>query len=379
MDNKKRKILIIYATAGIGHKKASLAIKAAFDEIAPGNAEATLIDSLDYTTRFFKWVYLEFYLVMVNKLSSIWGFLYYLTDNKYADAFIMYLRWFNNWIYAKKLREYLIETDPDVIISTHFFASEVIADMKKNGKLASRLVTVVTDYRLHSWWVADHTDIYVVGSEDARQDLLQWSTPESKIKVLGIPVEPVFSRQADRLKTAQKLGLDKDKFTVLVVGGGFGVGPIEDIVKAMVCYPNIQIVVICGHNEKLIERVKKINVEAGGCVKPVGFVDNVYDFMTASDVLISKAGGITVSESLAKELPMIVIAPIPGQETRNSAFLMTHNAAVRVDTATEVRQAIEDLMAHPEKLERIKESIRSIRRPNASYDIAKLALELARE
>src|SRR3989338_1814577 len=147
------KILIVYATAGTGHKKAALAIKEALREIAPQDVQVSIIDSLDYTNVFFKWSYLKIYLLMVNKLPHLWGFLYYLTDNFCFNRAIMHLRRFNNWLNSKRLVEHLLSSKPDCIVSTHFFTSEVISNLKKRGLLKSRLITVVTDYRLHSWWI----------------------------------------------------------------------------------------------------------------------------------------------------------------------------------------------------------------------------------
>ena len=179
-----KKILIAYATAGIGHKKASLAVKAALDEIAPKDAEVRIIDSLDYTNPFFKWAYLQSYLFMVNQTPTFWGLLYYLTDNPLVNLAVSKARRLNNWANSKKLREYLLSWKPDVIISTHFFAGEVISEMKEKSQLDSRLIIVVTDYRLHSWWIDKKTDIYVVAGEDSKRDLIKWNVPEAKVCLL---------------------------------------------------------------------------------------------------------------------------------------------------------------------------------------------------
>lgn len=370
-----KKILIVYATAGIGHKKASMAVKEAFDEMAPKDAEVTLIDALDYTNDFFRWSYLQAYLLMVNKLPTLWGLSYYFTDNRYVDIIVSALRRINNWFNSGKLVQYIKDSKPDVVISTHFLPSEVISDLKEVGETQARLVTVVTDYRLHSWWVCDFTDTYVVASQEAKNDLIGWKVDPSKIKVLGIPVEPVFTKTMDKDKTLEKLGLKKDIFTVLVVGGGFGVGPIEEIVKSVdeVSRP-IQIVTICGHNEELVGKLNALKPKLKSHLTVTGFADNVYEYMEASDILISKSGGITVSESLAKEIPMVIISPILGQETRNSDFLIGNGAAMKIAKPSELKALIEDLLSHPEKLTNMKEAIRKVRKPYACYDVVKLVL-----
>jgi len=371
-----KKILIIYATAGIGHKKAAIAVKKALDEIGAKDTEVTLIDSLDYTNDFFKWSYLQAYLTMVNKLPTFWGISYHLTDNFYVNLIVSKIRRISNWMNSKKLIEYLKKTEPDVIISTHFFASEVIADLKESGSIKARLITVVTDYRLHSWWIGEGTDVYVVASEEAKLDLLKWKVDTARIKVMGIPVEPVFSKKLDRCSIFDKAGLKDGVFTVLVIGGGFGVGPIEAIVKSIGGMAGIQIVVVCGHNEELVKKIEALKSEFPTAIKVLGFIDNVYEYMEIANILISKSGGITVSESLAKDLPMIVIAPIIGQETRNADFMVKNKAAFRINNTSELRSIIEPLVKDPKSMDSMKKAIDLIKKPMACYDVAKLAMDM---
>ncbi len=373
-----KKILIAYATAGIGHKKAALAVKAALDEMALNDVEIKLIDALDYTSPFFKWSYLQLYLFMVNKTPTLWGLSYFVTDNPIANLLISKFRRLNNWINSKKLIELIESWKPDVIISTHFFASEVVGDMKKRDNLGSKLITVVTDYRSHSWWIADKTDVYVVASEDTKADLIRWNVEESRIKVLGIPVEPVFSKPVDGKAILDKAGLLDDRLTILVIGGGFGVGPIEAIVKTIdsISRP-LQIIAICGHNEELVKKLEELKAGFKDKMIVMGFVNNVYEYMEIADLLISKSGGITVSESLAKELPMVVIAPIIGQETRNCSFIVKHGTAIKVDRIDGLKEALEKLTAHPERLVEMRARIQKIKKPSACYDVAKLAIEMS--
>ncbi|MCX5668054.1 MAG: glycosyltransferase [Candidatus Omnitrophica bacterium] len=371
-----KKVLIVYATAGIGHKKAAMAVKEAYDEMKLPGTEVTLIDALDYTNDFFKWSYLQAYLLMVNKLPTLWGLLYYLTDIPFIDLFVSVVRRISNWANSKRLVNYILDTKPDVIISTHFFASEVIADLKHKSLMLSRLVTIVTDYRLHAWWVCEGTDAYIVASDDTRRDLEGRKVDPAKIKVMGIPIEPVFSKPLDKPKIFKETGLRDDLFTILVVGGGFGMGPIEGIVRVIAEIPReLQTVVVCGHNEELAQKIQSLKDEYKLNMKVLGFIDNVYEYMDISDTLISKSGGITVSESLAKEIPLVVISPILGQETGNSAFLVRNNAAVKVKRLDDLKAALEGLISDPVKLDKMKEAIKRIEKPNAAYDVAKFAYE----
>jgi len=375
MVNKK--ILVVYATAGIGHKKASIAVKKAYEEMNLPGAEVTMIDALDYTNDYFRWSYLQAYLLMVNKLPTFWGLSYYLTDNPFVDLFVSGLRRLNNWANSKKLVKFILDMKPDVVISTHFFASEVIGDMKSKGVTNTKLVTVITDFRVHAWWIAEGTDRYVVASDDVRLQLEKRRIDPAIIKVMGIPVEPIFSKQLDRKKIFDTTGLKDDLFTILVIGGGFGVGPIEGIVKVMSeIKKNLQGVVVCGRNEELVKNIEKLRDELKLNIKVTGFIDNVYEYMEISDVLISKSGGITVSESLAKDIPMAIISPIIGQETANCNFLIKNKAAVKVGRLEELKGTLEGLIDNPMKLDSMRDSIKRIRKPNAAYDVARLAYEL---
>ncbi|OGW77873.1 MAG: hypothetical protein A3C51_06775 [Omnitrophica bacterium RIFCSPHIGHO2_02_FULL_46_20] len=375
----RKKILIIYATAGIGHKKASMAVKKAYDEMALPDVEVTLIDALDYTNDFFKWAYLQAYLLLVNKLPMFWALSYYLTDCPLVGLIVSKIRRLNNWANSKKLVKYLLDTKPNVILSTHFFASEVIADLKTQGMVNSKLITIITDYRTHSWWLGEGTDTYIVASEDAKRELECRKVDPSKIMVTGIPVEPIFSKPLDRAKIFKTTNLRDDLFTILVIGGGFGVGPIEAITRVIAQIPkDIQMVVVCGHNDELVKKMEKLKGDLKLNMKVLGFIDNVYEYMEIADILISKSGGITVSESLAKCVPMVIISPILGQETGNSNFLIKNGAAIKVKKLDDLKTALEDLLASPYKIEKMKDSIKAIRKPNAAYDAARIAYEYSK-
>jgi processive 1,2-diacylglycerol beta-glucosyltransferase len=373
-----KKILVSYATAGVGHKRAAISVMEALKELSPdGSADISMIDSLDYTNGFFRWTYLKGFTFLVNRLPVLWGLGYYVTDNVYVNAVLSKFSSLSNWINSIKLRKYLIELQPDVIISTHFYLSEVVSQLRRVKALNSRLITVVTDYVIHAWWVNPETDMYVVGSEHARQDLLRWKTDPGKIEVVGIPVAPIFCKKLDRKIIMDSIGIRDDVMTVLVLGGGYGIGPIEGIVKAIdsVQIP-VQIIAVCGFNSKLEGRLKLLRPNLKNEMKVFGYVNNVYEYMEAADLMISKSGGITTAESLSKDLPMLVIAPIIGQETRNCDFMTSEGAAMKINSLSGIKSAIEDIAAHPEILSKMKKAIRNIRRPSASYDIAQIALEM---
>ncbi len=371
-----KKVLIIYATAGIGHAKAAFAIKKAFDEMGLEGVETTLIDSLDYMTGFFRKTYLASYLHAIQHASKAWGFSYCATNNRYIYPFISIVRRYFNWLHSRRFVKFLLGYRPDVVISTHFLANEVISRLKGKGLLATKLITVITDYRFHTFWGARHVDFYVTGSREAQDDLGRIGVRGERVKVLGIPVEPVFTKHLDRSAISNACGLEKGRLTVLIVGGGFGIGPIEEIVKSLDAMGhNVQAIVICGYNEPLR---KKIELLKGHIAMPLvvyGFVNTMHELMEVSDCLVSKSGGLTATEALVKGLPMVIISPIPGQESRNSDVLVSRGAAIRIEGPSEIEGAIRRFVLNPRELDKMKASIRTIARPRAAFDIAKLALE----
>lgn len=383
MPGAGKKILIVYATAGIGHAKAAFAVRKAFDD--PGlreslpDVEITLIDSLDHTTPFFKRSYLNTYLLLVKKLVWVWGALYRLANIPLFDRMVRKMRRLNNSIFCGKFVAYLLSEKPDIIISTHFLANEVVSNLKERGLLSSRLMSVVTDYRAHAFWFAKGIDAYIVGSEDAGEDLVKWGAARSAIKVFGIPVEPEFVRDepADKDKARRSLGIAERKFTILLVGGGFGVGPIEKILGIVGHWKGpLQVAVICGYNKVLLERVRLLKAGTEIDIYEFGFVKNMHEFMEAADVLISKSGGITVSEALAKELPMLVVAPIPGQESGNCDYLVRKGASLRIRDLGNLIDVLKSFVENPERVDALKDKIRKIRRPNALFDIARYAVDM---
>ncbi len=368
------KILISHASAGVGHSKAAFAIKKAFDEMRPFGVSVDVIDSLDYMTSHFKSSYVSYYLLMIRRLANVWGAFYFFTDNFYMNAIVSRIRRYVNWLHSKRFVKFLLKTRPDVVISTHFLATEIISNLKSKGLLKARLITVLTDYRLHAFWVAKYVDIYIVGSEEARGDLAGFGISPSKVMVLGIPVEPVFARGLDKKAALERLKLRTDCLNFLIIGGGFGVGPIEEIVKILDEVGGaVQALAVCGYNDSL---KKKLEALKSGLKIPLvvyGFIDNVHELMRVSDLMISKSGGLTVTEALATTLPMAILSPIPGQESKNSDFLVRNSAAIRVMSLHELKGVISGFVKDPKELNKMRGAIEKIARPKAAYDIARLA------
>ncbi|MBN1353054.1 MAG: glycosyltransferase [Candidatus Omnitrophica bacterium] len=368
MHGDKKKIVIFYATAGIGHKKAAMAIKDAF--YGMNRKDVLFEDVLDYTNTFFKSSYNSVYLFLIRYLPTIWGLCYYLLDNRFVYAALRPLRRLVNRINSGPLVRFLLNKRPDAVICTHFMSVEVVSYLKKKGVLKTRLVSVITDYKAHRFWLSDYVDDYIAGADYTKEDLIRRGVPAQKILTFGIPCAGRFSTSHDADRIKSQIGLLKDKNTIFVLGGGFGIGPIRSIAYHMDrLKEDFQCIVVCGYNTKLYNEISKMAQSSAHTFKVYGFVDNVDELMAVSDLLISKPGGITVTEALASALPMIVINPIPGQEMRNYKFLERYNAALKAKSPKETVEIIKGLLVSG-KLGALKENIKKIRQVNSAERIA---------
>ena len=373
-----KKILIIYASAGDGHKKAAEALYRQFQDVA-SDAEVVFIDSLNYTTRFFKFFYKRIYIILIKYIPWLWGCFYYMLNNRFFFLVAKPFRILVNKANSKKLINFLIKEQFDIIISTHFFAPEVISRFKGRHPLSALLINVVTDFKAHLYWIAKHVDRYVVAAESVRQGFVNQGVDVEKIVVSGIPVRKRFSIPVSREKAREALNLPPDKFTILVMGGGLGVGPIKEVVSNLQRLDfDCQIIVVCGHNNLL---VRDLEAMANTFIKKThikGFCHNIDMLMAASEVMVSKAGGITVSESLARGLPIICIKPIPGQESGNAEFLSDHKVGFWLKNHLEINNTIKKLFYSTHDTEELRSEILSLARPDSAKEIADLAIGMIR-
>ncbi len=373
-----KKILIVYASAGDGHKKAAEAIYKQFPDI-PSGAEVVFIDSLNYTTRFFKFFYRRIYIILIKYLPWLWGFFYHTLNNRFFFLLASPFRALTNTLNSKKLIDFLLKEQFDIIISTHFFAPEVISRFKEKSALPALLINVVTDFKAHLYWIAKNIDKYVVASESVRQGFVDRGVAFERISVLGVPVRKGFSIPVSKEAARKELNLLADKFTILVMGGGLGVGPIKEVVSDLQRIGfDCQIIVVCGHNKLLAGKLEAMAVNFVKKTYVKGFYHNIDMLMAASEIMISKAGGVTVSESLAKGLPLICIKPIPGQESGNAEFLFNHNIGFRLKNHGEINDTISKFFYSADGAGNLRKKIKNLAKPNSAKEIAELAMEMIR-
>ena len=363
------KVIIAYASAGAGHLKAAEAINNCFKQKYP-EAEVKLVDILEKSTPFFKYSYIWFYTFMVRHAFFLWGLLFALSERGPLRIIVRKLSSFSHAVNTRSFAEFLRKEDPDAVISTHFAPPEIAAHLKKNGQIRSKLITVITDFGVHPFWLCKDTDLYIGASEFTKKQLMREGVAEDKIKICGIPVDAKFLKSHDREGLCKTIGIDKDIFTALIMTGSFGIGPIEEIVEAL-C-KDVQLLVVCANNKRLSE---KLNQRKLPQVKAFGFVNNAEELMAVSDCIITKPGGLSTSETLVMELAPIFISAIPGQEMGNVRALASCGIGVKLEDVSKIKKAVLEYRDFPEKLLEVKERIRRIRKPFAAEEICDVVRE----
>ncbi len=351
------RLLILAASAGAGHNRAAEALKAACAEYHPQVA-VDWADALKYTPRLFRRFYEQSYLWMASHAPTLYGLMYKLTGKKVRPKADRLVKSYDRMSYTRLIK-FVDKFRPDAVIATHFLAPNVITAHARHIPV----YTVVTDYDVHPAWFNPAAKGYFVPIDEVKVQLARMGYPEDRIRVTGIPIHPIFSKPHGDARKA--LGLRSDLPVVLFMSGGFGVGDMETAVERLNRIEReYQLVVICGKNEALRRKVARFK-----SARVHGFVKNIQVFMEASDLAITKAGGLTVSECLAKGAPMIIYSPIPGQEERNCDYLLERGAAVKAKGIEVLDYKVAQLLAAPERLVRMKEAATAAARPFAARDI----------
>jgi processive 1,2-diacylglycerol beta-glucosyltransferase len=364
------RVLVLSASAGAGHLRAADAIEKAL-RIRGLASEVEHLDVLRYTNNVFRHLYSKAYLDLVNKAPEVLGWIYDHLDvpGRNEQLRLAFDR-LNTGPFIKFLNRY----QPDVAICTHFLPSEIISWLKSERRVKVMNAVVVTDLDVHAMWLCRNCEHYFVALEETRVHLLALGVPESRVTVSGIPIDPVFVDPKDQTAMRRKHGLDEDLFTILVSAGGFGVGPVEHIIQALLGLSRpAQVVVVCGRNEELRARlvgaVRRLSKTSAVEFKLLGFTTEMDELMAAADLYVGKPGGLTTSEALARGLPMVVINPIPGQEERNSDHLLEQGIAIRCNNLPALAYKIERLIEEPGKLVLMRGNALALGRPQAAFTI----------
>ena len=371
------KILILYVEAGHGHRKVAEAIGEEIEFRNLPDVQVEILDALEKTNWLFRKTYPQVYFQLVLWAPWLWGFFFYLTNLKWIYAFLAPLRFLWNRLQSQKLRAYLREKRFDYILFTHFFPAEVCASAKIRGEIEAELITVVTDVIPHQVWQNPGVDEYWVMAEESAQTLIRQGVSPVQIHSHGIPISKKFLEQCNRYELKMKFGLKSDELTILFTSGSFGIGPTEATLDSFAEFGDrIQALVVCGKNEHLYSRLNQRKFSFP--VILFGFIDNMHEIMSVADLLIAKPGGATMCESLAKGIPMIISAAIPGQESYNANWLIRHQAAFQIKSVSEIKHLVSKILTQPQIIESTRKSIQQIAKPFAARDLADFLLNRSR-
>lgn len=394
------KVLILSASTGGGHMTASAAVKS-YILSKERDAKVEIVDTLEYISPLLNKTITEGYVYLATKTPKVYGNIY-RSANK--DRMLNSVLSGFNGLFGKALLPLLAEFNPDVIITTHPFSTEMVSDLKQLGKVKVPLLCIMTDYAPHKTWINPGVDSYVVSNEGMVDVMVQMGAPRELIHPYGIPVDGAFYTKKDRAAIITEMGLNPNIPTILIMAGSFGVTNILRIYHNIIKIDlDFQIIVITGRNQRLYDAFykklqkqneskppRKVKIrENGSEVKTVNlkekprkptkllfFTKEVYKYMQISDLIITKPGGLTVSEALACNLPMAIFDAIPGQEEENADFLIDNNMAVRIQKGSSCADTIYNLLANREQLEKMKQSCQTFDKSQSSENIYQEILNL---
>lgn len=363
-------ILILHATAGAGHTRAAQAVAAALDldKTAPSHR---IVDTLDCTPALFRGMYVKAYIELVQRAPELWGYLYDKSDRTPdPNSRTARVRLAFDKLNSRAFRHLLEETAPSVIVCTHFLPLELLSDLKRRNKISTPVHAVITDVSPHSFWVYPNIDAWHVSTPAGARELTRKGIPPERIHITGIPVDPVFEQHTPPAKARARLDLPA-RPTILLLSGGFGVGPMKELLASFKnSSANLSLVVVAGRNSVLEAECRALADSLPVPVRVHGFVNNMHEFMDAADLIVTKPGGLTTTEILAKGKPMALVAPIPGQEQRNCEYLLEEGAAVRLYDTSDAAWHLEKWLTDKARMDRMHMAAQAISRPRAARDIA---------
>lgn len=366
-----RRVLILSASAGTGHVRAAEALEKVFCR-QPGVGEVRNIDALRFTNRLFRDFYSKLYIQLVQKAPTILGIVYNSTDEPWrTDRMRLMLDRLN----TGPLERFIARFKPDITVCTHFLPAEIISYLISKGKLNARLSIVVTDLDVHAMWLCRTFHRYFVALEESKIHLQILGLPADHITVSGIPIDPAFGQIENREDLRRQAGFDTERPLFLISGGALGVSPAAGVLDSLARLRHpAQAVVICGKNpdlqSALEQQARAIEAANPGLTfKTLGYTDEMHRWMQMSDLFIGKPGGLTTAESLACGLPMVIVAPIPGQEERNSDHLLEKGIALKCNEFTTLAYKIDGLLDQPAQLAAMREKALAYGRPHAAATI----------
>lgn len=374
-----KKILIFYGSYGGGHLSAAKSIKE-YIEKNYTDTDVVMLDCIEYVNKIINKLTTKAYADMAKNAHWIWKQLYYNSEKNGALARIGNAV---NRLMAIKLNKLFKNGAPDLIISTHPFSSQMCAILKSKGKINSQIATILTDYAPHRQWLEkpEYVNYFFVAHDGMVEDLVKRGIDRNKIYSTGIPLSNRFLAHYDKDGILKEFGLAKNKATDLFFAGGeygFGKDTTFNILKTIIEeFDNLQVVAIAGKNVKMQAKFETLvkETDSEDTVKVLSYTNKVPELMSISDIVISKPGGLTTTESLASGLPIIVINPIPGQEEENAEFLEQNGVGIWLKKNDNIKEKLREILSSTEKIKEMKINARLLSKKNSTADICKILLE----
>ncbi len=368
------KVLFLSNTAGQGHHSTANALE---EVLTSRGVECKIIDTYAYLNPVLYETVARGYLMATSITPGAYGGFYRAAEKKRISDSMHTPVNVANSVMSIKLRKYFErEFNPDVIVCTHVFSAEVVNVMKAKGQLNAPVIGVVTDFTIHPFWKdVSHIDYFVTASELLSLQAEKQGIKKEQLLPFGIPINQRFSSRTDKIEARRQLGIDENKRTVLLMSGSMGYGNISHMLaKIDDIDVDFQIIAVCGNNRHAKHKIERMETQKD--VYCYGYVNNVDLMMDASDCIVTKPGGLTTSEALAKNLPIVMVNPIPGQEERNVEFMLNNGLAVYATSTAPIDEVIYQLFLYPEKFDNMIENIKLVGKPNSSGDLCDFIMNL---
>jgi processive 1,2-diacylglycerol beta-glucosyltransferase len=369
------RILLLYASSGSGHRSAAYGLAEAFRH--QGVADVRVENTLDYGPSFYRELYGDFYQELSEKAPQLWEYAYKLTDKTEEDPhrILEDMRVFLDRTAVTGLHDLIASYQPDAIVCTHFQPLPILAEYRSQGKLAQPVFCVVTDYTGNAKWVSPVVDSYFVATPLVRKMLVERGASEQLIAVAGIPVDPAITQPKDQSHLRQVYEIEKQP-VVTLIGSALAEERVRWIIQDLL-QREIKgtLFIVAGRNADLQKRLSDLQGSPTLDLRILGFVDELDDLVALSDLVITKSGGLIVSEVMARHTPMLILDPIPGQEHWNADYVVGVGAGVQVRLAEMVPFVVEQILNDTERLNTLRDHARSFGRPRAAHTIARAVLQ----
>ena len=368
----KKEILIFYSNFGDGHLQAARAIEEAI-HLQQAHYNTMVIDFMECLHPVIYPVSRHIYMQGVKNFPSIYRYIFHKTRKSNFSRILKTLHISS----IKRMIKLLKDMDPSVVVCTFPLAAATMSMLKSYGLTEVPTVTVITDHTDHGIWTYSHIDQYIVGSDPVRQSLKKYGVPDGNIAVTGIPIRPAFNQPYSRDHLKSKYSLDPTLPTILVAGGGYGLlgEGLSSLLTSDALPQKLQFIFVCGHNEKLKKQLTETLQHSKHHILITGYVDYIHELMGVSDLMITKAGGLTIAEALAMELPMLFYKPLPGHEQDNAQIFIQAGVAMQADHLMDLKAMMEKILHNPHLLQEMKEKTKQFHRKQSAFDALDIIMQ----